>query len=68
MPITNYNVRAASAVVKREADARGSRDEGTVLAAVGPLEVGTIMVRDNAGALTALFAIRDVGIAARTGV
>tara|TARA_R110000782_G_scaffold30776_1_gene76350 strand:+ start:5321 stop:5689 length:369 start_codon:yes stop_codon:yes gene_type:complete len=54
MPITNYDVRAASAVVKREADARGSRDEGTVLAAVGPLEVGTIMVRDNAGALTAL--------------
>ena len=54
MPITNYDPRSASTVVKREADQLASRDEGTVGAAVGPLEVGTIMVRDNAGALTAL--------------
>jgi hypothetical protein len=54
MPITNYDPRSASTVVKREADALASRDEGTVLAAVGPLEVGTIMVRAETGALTEL--------------
>lgn len=55
MPRTDFGpMRTDSTVVKTEGKNRISRDESTAPAGVGPLEVGTVMVRAADGTLGAI--------------
>ncbi len=62
MPRTEIGVIRTNSIVKTEGPNRYSRDEATAPAAIGPLQVGTIMVRASDGTLATLAA--DAGEAA----
>lgn len=54
MPRTEIGVIRTDSIVKTEGPNRYSRDEATAPAAIGPLEVGTVMARGADGTLAAL--------------
>lgn len=56
MAVTNIGPVRTDNIVKTEAPNRYSRDEATAPAAIGPLEVGTVMTRGADGTLAALAA------------
>ena len=56
MPRTEIGNIRTDSIVKTEGPNRYSRDEATAPAAIGPLEVGTVMTRGADGTLAALAA------------